>query len=542
LAVPELSDESKNDRKNKKSGKRRTPSEQLRVRHGKLSDRTVCDLLFYAYTTGMDGILTCTRNTLIKALRFKSGKLLEAKSNDPYDSSQWILNEMGKLQEGFQSKSTPPPLQQGQTLKLISDQIRSGLMQPNEIDEFMHRRVRRILHDLMSWTDGDYMLELSKVPRSEPALKVHRSIPEMILRELKTAPDPVGLKNILEAPSMLVEPSTSVQYETEIKLTAIEQRLLKSISRQTTVKKVASSEGIGLESTARILLGLHALSFIRIKFSSVTEQPKPVSKPRLPDIPADTKPDPSEADTAEYLSEKDFLDLQTTSVTTKGGNAESEAHSRKYLLEQLDIALSWDPYKILDLDIHCTDKEITQAYEKKKEHVHSLSTFISDESKGLLTSLLSLIEETQTILSNATLRRQFDMIRKIVDVRKKMASATQEHRKGMQAFRSKRIPLAIVHLKFAAYLEPSNADYQYRLIYLMAQNRRLWSLARHLQQRCLEKFGTNPHILALSGLLYHRTGNTVKARLEYNKALKIDPELDLAKHGLEILDRNTGKL
>jgi len=539
-----MPDESKSHEEKVTSGRRRTPSEQLRVRHGKLSDRTVCDLLFFAYTTGMDGVLTCSKNKLIKALRFKSGKLLEAKSNDPYDSSQWILNEMGKLQEGFQSKTTPPPIQQGQTLKLLTDQIRSGALLPNEIDEFMHRRVRRILHDLMSWTEGDYILELSKIPRTEPALKVHRSIPEMILREMKTAPDPVGLKNILEAPDTLVEPTTHLDNVSEIKLTAIEQRLMKATTRKTTVKKIASSEGIGLEPTARILLGLHALSLVRVRLTpaAAPDKPKPVSKPRVVDIPDKSKSDSAEVETSEFLSEKDFLDLQNTKKKGVGAYSDNVANSRKYLLEQMEIAFSWDPYKILELNTHCTDEDIVREYERKHEHVLSLQSFTTDESKGLLTAMLSLIEETRTILSNATLRRQFDFIRKIVDVRKKIASATQEHRKGMQAFRSKRLPLAIVHLKFAAFLEPSNADYQYRLVYLMAQNRRLWSIARLLQQRCLERFGTNPHILALSGLLYHRTGDTVKARLDYTKALKMDPELDLAKHGLEILDRTAGRL
>jgi len=72
----------------------------------------------------------------------------------------------------------------------------------------------------------------------------------------------------------------------------------------------------------------------------------------------------------------------------------------------------------------------------------------------------------------------------------------------------------------------------------MAQNRRLRAVARLLQQHCLEHFGTNANIVALSGLLYHRSGDKVKARMEYLKAIKIDPEQELAQRGLALIDRS----
>ncbi len=523
--------------------KNRSPSEQLRVRHGKLSERTVSELLFFAFTTGMDGSLSCSYQGITKTLRFKAGKLTEAKSNDPHDSSEWILHEMGKLKDGFATgKNGKAP---DHTLRLLSEQIRSGIMQPNEIDEFMHRRVRRILHDLMSWEHGEYVLELTRKPRPESTLKVHRSIPEMILREMKTAPNPAGLSKLLTNPGTPIEqvPNTGA-IQAIIKLTAIEQRVLRAVGTANDIRDIVRREGLGFEAASRILLGLEAVGLVRIlrpKQKSTPVEKKPKSKPVRKAVPkpaVTTKPaKPKSSETADESDEFDLMladdgihNLDTSSFTT-------DAQVRKYLLEILHLGLKWDPYTVLGLDSHCKDEEIEDRYQSMTSKIFAFQKFSSGETLEYLSSALNLLEESRTILLQKSLRRKFDSIYSIVDVGKKIRAADLEHKKSIQAFKEKRIPLAIVHLKFAIFLDPRNSDFQYKLIYMMAQNRRLWKMARLLYDQALNTFGTNAHILALSGHLYHKAGDKIRARMEYTKALKIDPEQGLARQGMAILDR-----
>ncbi|MBN1550078.1 DUF4388 domain-containing protein [bacterium] len=521
--------------------KTRTASEQLRVRHGKLSERTVSELLFFAFTTDMDGTLACSHQGITKTLRFKSGKLIDARSNDPHDSPQWILYEMGKLDRGFTSNDAmmDQDQQSGQTIKLLSDQIRQGIMQPNEIDEFMHRRVRRILHDLMAWREGEYVLELSKLPRTDPPLKVHRSIPEMILREMKTAPDPVGLKEMIENPGLKVE--QGAETVNKINLTAIEQRILKATSKVNTIQAVSKEMGLGLEATSRILLGLGAVGLIRIFFSKKQRKPelKPDQTPTEPAVP-------ETSDAVEEMPEKKDDDLESLIKdepfkTTFIRDIKTEEQAKYYLIELIQLSFEWNPYTFLGLDNHCKDTEIEQIYDQSVKFITSLNRFEEKSVKDMIASVMALLEEARTILLNNTLRARFDTLNSVVDVQKKIHLGSKEHRKGLQAFKDKRLPLALVHIKFAAFLEPRNSEYQYKLIYLMAQNPRLWALARLLQIHCLDRFGTNPNIIALSGLLYHRSGDKIKARSEYQRALSMDSEHELARHGMAIIDRLTGR-
>jgi len=101
-----------------------------------------------------------------------------------------------------------------------------------------------------------------------------------------------------------------------------------------------------------------------------------------------------------------------------------------------------------------------------------------------------------------------------------------EYRKGKQAIRNKRLALGIVYIKFALFLDSRNADYHYQLIYLQTKNRKLLKTARLLQEYCVDNFGTNARILALSGLIYHRAGQKEKAREEYLAALQMNSEFD----------------
>ena len=534
--------------------KQMTASEQLRVRHGKLSERNICELLFFAYTTGMDGSVACSYQGITKTIRFKSGKLLEAKSNDPQDSSAWILYEMGKMDEGFSRDETNKITQSGNTMRLLAEQIQKGFLQPNEIDEFVHRRVRRILHDLMSWRDGDYLLELSKIPRSEPPLKVLRSIPEMLMREIKTAPDPVGLKELLDDPSILIEPvNTGNDINQEIKLTAIEQRLLKAVKKTQSMRDIAVSQGMGLEAASRIFLGLSSLSLVRIRFIKKvkpappgsseskkfgeedlipTNKNKVFSPPKLP--PANNT---QEEDNHNGLKTDENIDNFHARLDHIG----SESEAVPFLMDYLNLALRWDPFILLGVTTHTPPEQIDEEYHKITLKLSALKKLVSRQNAMYISALQSLLEEARTILLNITLRKRFDTIYHIVDVGKKMRIAVQEHKKGIQAFKDKRLPLATVHIKFSLFLDPRNTDYNYKLIYMMAQNPRLLPFARIYQKHCLDNYGTNAHIVALSGLLYHRTGDKINARLEYSRALKMDIEHTIARQGLALLDRIQGR-
>ena len=550
--MPDKQDELKNSDMSVPGSKtNRSPSEQLRVRHGKLTEKTVCELLFFAFTTGMDGTLTCSRKGSTKTLRFKAGKLLEARSNDPHDSSTWILYEMGKMDEGFQIDAKIAKNQAGKTMQILAEQIQKGLMQPNEIDEFIHRRVRRILHDLMSWRDGDYILELSKIPKTEPPLKVLRSIPEMIMREVKTAPDPVGLRELMENPATLIHPLVQESgFRPVVKLTAIERRILRTVRKIVSVRDIALSEGLGLEATSRILIGLHAVSLIRAAFPKKSKTalkvervdaqsaPKPSVDPAVPKKPP-TKPEimntsADESDDVDQFT-SDELDLTDDVWKTE---VNSLAQAEKFLTDILHIGFKWDPYIILGIEPHEHLEVIDQRYHTLIKKILTFKSYGSSEISSLLTSVLALLEESRLILLNVTLRKRFESIYSTVDVSKKLKLSAIEHKKAVQAFKDKRLPLAIIHLKFSTFLEPTNSDYAYKLIYMMAQNRRLWAMARLFQRHCVDTFGTNPHIIALSGLLYQRRGDKVKARMEYTRALKMNPELELAKQGMSILDRS----
>lgn len=507
----------------------RTPSDQLRVRHGRLSERTVCELLFFAFTTGMDGTLACSQNAIIKTLRFKAGKLLEARSNDPQDSSEYILHEMGVIREPLSVRIEPAfQLQLGQsnTYKLLAEQIKIGRMQPSEIDEFIHRRFRRILHDVMSWREGNYVLELSRIPKAEPALKVHRSIPEMILREMKTAPDPWGLRELLSAPQTVIEPlSIASDFIPLIKLTAVEQRIFKAVQKPMSLSLLSRQEGLGLEATARITLGLNAISLLKIAFQSVPSDAINSLRTQSTSTTHSDSEDPKHSNNAASSVPPETLNNPTSHEVS----FESMA---RLILEK---ALTFNPYEIFDVEDTSSFSDIEQKYRLLSDRISSGSHHASKEIFDVCVSVLSVLEEAWTILSTQSLRTRFDTISRIVDVEKRINASNTELRRGLQAFKEKHLNLAIIHLKFASLLDPANSDFYYKLIYLAGQNRRLWTYARMLQEFSLNQFGTNATILALSGFLHNRTNDLVLAKKDFENALKIDPDNDLARQGLGII-------
>ncbi len=534
-------------------------TDQLRVKQGKLTDITLAELLYFGARTGMDGMITCSLKGVVKSLQFRAGKLIAAKSNDPHDSPAWILYEMGIVEEDYGQKvSQNANISSTTTISLLSEQIQKGSMQPNEIEEFMHRRVRRILHDLMSWRDGDYVMELSDVPKFDPALKVQRSIPEMILREVKTCPDPVGLRELMEDPDTMVEQVPVNQHLSQvIQLTAIEQRILKVIRKKIPIRDIIMYEGLGLELTARIILGFTSVGLIRAHYRrkgfapekppQITEAEIPPPKPDTPK-PETPKPSPeppqqknqvsaelSELDQA--LNEEVEKLLSQESIEKSPKSIKSDDEARNFLLAKIKSGFHWDPYLILEVDNHCSKNEIESSYREKIDQVTAFRPFISKYTSEYVASYMAMLEESRTILINDSIRKQFDAIQALIDVEKKMKMAASCHKRYQDAMKTKRPILAIIYLKFAIYLDSNFPEYHYKLIYTMTQNRRLRIMSRLLQEHCLERFGTNAHLLALAGLIHYTFGDIPKAKEEYMKALKLDSENDLAQRGLASLNK-----
>jgi tetratricopeptide (TPR) repeat protein len=224
--------------------------------------------------------------------------------------------------------------------------------------------------------------------------------------------------------------------------------------------------------------------------------------------------------------------LDTSSIKT-------DTQALSYLVDRIQDSFSWDPYQVLGVEHHDSRDAIELAYTRRLDAISDFRKLCSPATKDYLASYLAILEEARSILTSVTLRQRFNQLKAIVEPQKKLNATVAEHKRSLRAFKVKRLALSMVHLKFAIYLDPRNAEYQYKLIYLASQNRRLWAMGKLLQEYCLEHFGTNPTIIALAGLLHHQIGNKIKARSYYERALKMDPEHELARQGINILNKPT---
>ncbi len=200
------------------------------------------------------------------------------------------------------------------------------------------------------------------------------------------------------------------------------------------------------------------------------------------------------------------------------------------------LKLSEDPFSLFqDLELSSQDKKILSLIDGKKtiKELIDGSWMGSFEALKILYVLWSLgmIEETAAPKEALTAVKSRVKIKETAQA--ESGKAEDQFKRGIAEFKKGNFRGAIDHFKWAIKMSPDNAGYlNYLSLTYSKVPGRLKEAEEALHQAIkLEPFNADLH--ANLGLIYIKAGLKKRAHNSFQKALKLDPQHDKAKKGLE---------
>jgi len=214
------------------------------------------------------------------------------------------------------------------------------------------------------------------------------------------------------------------------------------------------------------------------------------------------------------------------------GTMPSKINSLYYKLGHLTMN------ELLEVDESSDSEKIKKNYYRlaKEYHPDRHLTFTDPDTKMKLTTIFDALTKAYSTLKDAALRTAYYqslVSPKAETVPQESIRAEDQFKKGITEFKAGNFWGAIDHFKWAIKLNPEHAGY---LSYLsLAYSKvpgKLKEAEEVLHQAIkLEPFNADLH--ANLGLIYIKAGLKKRAHTSFQKALKIDPNQEKARKGLE---------
>lgn len=217
---------------------------------GTLASKSVSQIFREMARTGRSGILRVTSGRQIRAVFFESGNPVFALSNVPDDQLDVLLVRQGKLtrEQALHAKS-----QIAKETELGRKLIELRLMDAGAVEASIQEQIQLILHSLLAWTEGDYVLDTAARAPHDVTLRVPAG--QILVEAARKTPQDVAMK-ILGGPAAILHVPEGSQPTPGAALTSAEGYLLSRFTTPASLSDVASTSGIPED---QIIPSLHAL-------------------------------------------------------------------------------------------------------------------------------------------------------------------------------------------------------------------------------------------------------------------------------------------
>jgi len=436
-----------------------------------------------------------------KYLFFQKGKLIHAKTNDPQELIGQVLFSMGKIQEDDFNRLDEhiiPGKPIGDTL------IKKGLISEKDLEDGLIYQMREITLNLFPEFEGEIKYqEIKDILEQEAERKIDvAALIEDGIRRMKYDP---ALKEFLE--ERIPVPKSK---EFIFHLTEEEKGLLNLVNGTSSTNVILQESDLGLEAYWKDLYLLYCLGLIGFQDEEAGQKTE------------------KEARKGEDRKEK-----ETEGEEVAKGIEEVLALSKK--LDGLDF------YSILDVASSASKEEIKKAYFylARRYHPDLFGQEISSDVREKIDEVFAMITKAYHTLSDEAKRKDYDSKRITLfrEDRKNMTEqAETKFRQGKTLYNRGMYEDSMSLLEEATRLVPEKASYF--LLLALAESKipayRKRAEQHFLRSIKLDSWSPEGHVGL--GLLYKKEGLMVKARKQFERALRVDPDHLVARKELAITE------
>ena len=471
---------------------------------GRLKYYPLSDVFLDLQRNEKDGILEMENGSVSKKIYIKNGDMVFATSNTEGDHLGELLLKAGKisLDQYYRSVDVMEKTKQRHGAVLVG----LGYLKPENLIWAVKHQVEEIILSLFRWEDGKFLFtEVPVFPEEVITLKL--SAANLIYRGIKRITNFTYIRNTMPPVDTVLYYSTDpINLFQNISLDKTDKDILSLIDGKRNIQKILSISPSDNFQTMKTLCALLSTRIIEAK-----EKESGADEPY-----------------------EEIMKEPETDVNSAFLEKVEELYGK---LQSVDF------YGIFGIEKQATPAEIKKAYYRVAKEFHPDRHFFlpSETLKNKLNAIFSCITEAHKVLSDPTMRREYDYklsARHPKIERSNVEMAREKFREGKTAFKEKSYAEAEKLFGQAVYLDSSVPDYHFHMGMVFGKKNK-WSEAGKSISKALKLDPFNAAYMAELGHIYLELGFNVRAKTTFEKAMKFEPSNKRALEGLQKIRKST---
>ena len=475
---------------------------------GNIKDTSLVKILVHLNRSIKTGTLTVSTPSAIKKIYLKMGDVIFASSTYEDDRLGEMLLKAGKITVEQYDESVEILKATGKKQGAIFVEL--GYLTPKELFWGLKYQVNDIIQGMFLLEDARYEFREGDIPAQE-VISLKMSMGNLIYAGINSITNWTRIRNEMpDTDSVLKLSEDPLRLFQDIELSPQDKKILSLIDGEKTIKEIIDNSWMGSFEALKILYVLWSIGMI---------DQAAVQKEALK--PSKTKGRPKVVTLNEILEPLAEEDSQITKINS--------LYSR---LESLSIN------ELLGVDKNTDSETIKKRYYHlaKEYHPDRHFTHNAPDTKMKLTRISDALTMAYNILKDDKLRAEY--YKSLASPKKETGprgsdSSEDLLKKGIKELKKGSLQGAIDNFTLAIQLKPDNTSY---LSYLSLAYSKVPDKMKEAEEVLLKAIKLEPFNADLHtnlGLIYIKAGLKKKAQSSFLKALRLDPQHDKAKKGLE---------
>ncbi|MGD8534547.1 MAG: J domain-containing protein [Candidatus Aminicenantes bacterium] len=487
-----------------------------------------------------NGCLVYKQKGLQKYLFFQKGILVMVKTTQPLELLGEILLKLGKISvETFSTidQYIDPTQSIGKTL------IKEGLLTKKDLNDGLMFQMREVTLNIFPLFGGKYEFQVRN-DLSKKRFEYKMDVPDLIEEGIRRMDYNPELEKYLKTKIPFYKKTDSLG-----RLTTEEKELLRTIDGNTSAVKLFHSLGFSPEYYWKSLYLFYCLELVDVKEAKIEgEVPSKEKKPTKP-VPPKKKKAKKVSEPAKVIEKKEKVleEEKEEKVTVEEEKKEPEVlddETKKKIadLEKLSQQIeSMNYYQILNITRDASHKEIKNSYFEmaRKYHPDRFDRELPQDSRDLIEEVFGHITRAFQTLNNEKEKQDYDA--KLdepeeVDRKTLEQKADGKFRQGKGLYNRGKYEEALVYFEEAIRIKSNKSNY---FLFLAKTESEVPSFNEKAEEdfhKAIEIEPWNAELFVALGEFYNKEGLSVKAKKQFKKALDIDPEHEMARKALGLIE------